>query len=112
MKQVMSQTTYQLGLTSICVANEDRAYQTIIDAAEIKAPLINWNHNHYAQAEHTAMAHHLIQEEMGVSGMSNFCNKVLLGMANLSHLPATLQAIFCQLHQSHLVEVNNIISFN
>jgi hypothetical protein len=100
------------GLTSICIPNEDGTYQTIIDTAEIKAQLINQNQNHDAQAEHAAMAHHLIQEEMGVLGMSNFCNRVLLGMANLSHLPVTLQAIFRQLHQPHLVEVNNIISFD
>jgi hypothetical protein len=48
----------------------------------------------------------------GVSGTSDFCNKVLLGTADLSHLPAPLQAIFLQLHQPHLVEVNIIISFD
>jgi hypothetical protein len=111
-KQVMNWTTYQLGLTSIRIPTEDRTYQTIIDAVEIKPQLINQNCNHYAHAEHTAMAHHLIQEEMGVSGTSNFCNKVLLGTADLSHLPTTLQAIIRQLHQPHLVEVNDIISFD
>jgi hypothetical protein len=59
-KRVMNRTTYQPSLTSIRVPNEDGTYQTIIDAAEIEAQLINRNRNHYAQAEHTAMAHHLI----------------------------------------------------
>jgi hypothetical protein len=58
------------------------------------------------------MAHHLIQEEMGVSGTREFCDTVLLGTADLSHLPTTLQAIFCQLHQPHPVEVNNLISLD
>jgi hypothetical protein len=108
----MNQTPYQPGLMSICFPNEDRIYHTVTDATEIEAQLINRNRNHYAQAEHTAMAHHLIREAMGVSGTSKVCNKVLLGMADLSNLPDTLQAIFRQLHQPHLVEVNSIISFD
>jgi hypothetical protein len=111
-KRVMNRTTYQQGLTSIRIPNDNGTYQTIIDAAEIESQLINRNRNHYAQAEHTAMTHHLIQEEMGVSGTSEFCDKVLLGTADLSHLPTTLQAIFRQLHQPHLVEVNNLISLD
>jgi predicted small secreted protein len=111
-KWVMSRTTYQQGITSIRIPNEDGTYQTIIDATEIESQLINRNHNHYAQAEHTVMAHHLIREEMGVLGTSEFCDKILLGTADLAHLPATLQAIFRQLHQPHLVEVNNLISFD
>jgi hypothetical protein len=111
-KRVMNRTPYQAGLTSICVPTEDGAYQTIVDAPKIEAQLINRNRNHYAQAEHTVMAHHLIRKEMGTSGTSNFCNRVLSGMANLTHLPATLQAIFSQLHQPHPVKVDNLITFS
>jgi hypothetical protein len=111
-KRVMNRTPYHAGLTSIRVPTEDRAYQTIVDATEIKAQLINRNRNHYAQAEHTAMAHHLIREEMGISGTSSFCNRVLSGTADLAHLLATLQAIFRQLHQPNQVKVDNLITFD
>jgi hypothetical protein len=111
-KRVMNHTPYQAGLTSIRVPTENGAYRTIVDATKIEAQLMNQNLNHYAQAEHTAMAHHPIREEMGTSRTSNFCNRVLLGTADLAHLPATLQAIFHQLHQPHPVKVDNIISFD
>jgi hypothetical protein len=60
-KRVMNRTPYQAGLTSIRVPTENGAYQTIVDATEIEAQLINWNQNHYVQAEHIVMAHHLIR---------------------------------------------------
>jgi hypothetical protein len=111
-KRVMNRTPYQAGLTSIRVPTKNSTYQMIVDATEIEAQLINRNLNHYAQAEHTAMAHHLIREEMGTSGTSNFCDRVLLGTADLAHIPATLQAIFNQLHQPHPGKVDNIITFD
>jgi hypothetical protein len=49
---------------------------------------------------------------MGTSGSLVFCNEVLKGTANLSNLPMTLQAIFQQLHQQHLVEVSDLITFD
>jgi hypothetical protein len=111
-KRVMNLTPYQPGLTSIHVPTKDGTYQTIVNTTKIEVQLINRNLNRYAQAEHTAMAHHLIREEMGTSGASNFCNRVLSGTVDLTHLPATLQAIFHQLHQPHPVKVDNTISFD
>jgi hypothetical protein len=106
----MNCTPYQTGLTLICIPTENSTSQTIVDATKIKAQLINQNLNHFAQAEHTAMAHHLICKEMGTSRTSNFCDRVVT--ADLTHLPATPQAIFHQLHQPHPVKVDNIISFD
>jgi hypothetical protein len=83
----MNRTPYQTGLTSIHVPTENGSYQTIVDAAKIEAQLINWNLNHHAQVENTAMAHHLIRKEMGTSRTSNFCDEVLSGTVDLTHLP-------------------------
>jgi hypothetical protein len=58
------------------------------------------------------MAHHLIQEKMGVLGTTDFCNQVLEGTANLLNLPTTLQAIFQQLHRPHSVDISSIIDFD
>jgi hypothetical protein len=62
-KQVMHPSSYQPGLTSIQVPTNNRSYKTVIDSKEIEEHLINRNCKHYTQAEHTAMAHHLIQEK-------------------------------------------------
>jgi hypothetical protein len=79
---------------------------------EIEDHLIHRNRKHYAQAENTAMAHHFIREKMGVSGTSEFCNQLLAGTANLPNLPATLQAIFRQLHRSHPVDISELIDYD
>jgi hypothetical protein len=97
-KRVMHQTSYQPGLTSIRVPTGNGSYRTVINLKEIEEHLINRNLEHYTQAEHMAMAHHLICEKMGVSGMTKFCDQVLEATANLSYIPTTLQAIFQQLH--------------
>jgi hypothetical protein len=67
-KCIMKPATYQPGLTSIQVPTDDGLYRTVIDPKEIEDHLINRNLEHYAQAEHTAMAHHLIRKKMGTSG--------------------------------------------
>jgi hypothetical protein len=54
----------------------------VADSKEIEELLIHRNHKNYAQAEHTAMAHHLIHEKMGVLGMTKFCDQLLAGTAN------------------------------
>jgi hypothetical protein len=83
-----------------------------MDLKEIEAQLIDRNLNHYAQAEKTALANHLIREKMGTSGASKFCDEVIKGTADLSNLPITLQAIFWQLHWHHSVEVNDLITLD
>jgi hypothetical protein len=57
------------------------------------------------------MAHHVIQEKMGISGTTEFCDQVLAGTTDLSKLPTTLQAIFHQLHQPHSVDISMVIYF-
>jgi hypothetical protein len=94
----MNPITYQPGLTSIQVPTDEGSYRTVIDPKEIEDHLINRNLEHYAQAEHTAMAHHLIRKKMGTSGSTDFCNQVLQGTVDLSNVPTTLQLIFQQLH--------------
>jgi hypothetical protein len=81
-KRVMLQTPYQPGLTSIRVPTGNRSYRTVIDPKEIEEHLINRNLEHYTQAEHTAMAHHLIWEKMGVSGTTDFVTKSLKALPN------------------------------
>jgi hypothetical protein len=111
-KRVMYPTVYQPGLTSICVPTGDGSYRTVIDPKEFEDHLINRNLEHYAQAEHTAMAHHLICKKMGTSGSTDFCNQVLQGTVDLLNFPATLQSIFQQLHQPHTVNINSIINYD
>jgi hypothetical protein len=101
--------THWPGLTSIWVPTDDGSNRTVIDSIEVKDHLINRNREHYAQAEHTAMAHHLIQEKLGVLGTTDFCNQVLAGTADLS---ITLQAIFQQLHWSHSLDISGVIDFD
>jgi hypothetical protein len=108
----MHPSSYQPGLTSIRVPTNNGSYRTVTDSKEIEDHLINRNREHYAQAEHTAMAHHLIREKLGVLGTSTFCNQALAGMADLSNLPITLQAIFQQLHQPHSVDISTVIDFD
>jgi hypothetical protein len=107
----MNPAAYQPGLTSIRVPTDDGSYRTVIDPKEIEDHLINRNLEHYAQAEHTAMAHHLIREKMGTSGSTDFCDQVLQGTADLSKLPTTLQSIFQQLHRPHTVDITSIITY-
>jgi hypothetical protein len=111
-KRVMNPASYQPGLTSIRVPTDEGSYRTVDDPKEIEDHLINRNLEHYAQAEHTAMAHHLIREKMGTSGSSDFCDQVLQGTADLSNIPATLKSIFQQLHQPHQVVISSIITYN
>jgi hypothetical protein len=85
-KRVMNPSAYQPGLTSIRVPNDKGPYQTVNDSKEIEEHLIHRNCKHYTQAEHTAMANHLICKKMGVSGTTNFCNQLLAGTANLPKL--------------------------
>jgi uncharacterized protein YdiU (UPF0061 family) len=103
--------TYLSGLTSIRIPTDNSSYKTIINPKEIEERLLNRNLNHYAQAEHTAMANHLIRKKMGLSGTSEFCDQVLEGSADLTNFPITLQAIFQQLHQPHSFAVDDTISY-
>jgi hypothetical protein len=111
-KRVMHLSSYEPGLTSIQVPTDNGSYRTVIDSKDIEYHHINRNCKHYAQAEHTAMAHHLIQEKLVVLGATDFCDQVLAGMADLSNLPITLQAIFQQLHQPHSVDISTVIEFD
>jgi hypothetical protein len=115
-KRVMNPTTYQPGLTSIRVPirvpTDKGSYRTVNDPKEIEDHLINRNLEHYAQAEHTAMAHHLICEKMGTSGSTDFCDRVLQGTADLSNIPTTLQSIFQQLHRLHTVDISLMITYD
>jgi hypothetical protein len=90
-KQVMNPSAYRPGLTSIRVPTNEGPYRTVNDSREIEEHLIHRNRKHYAQAEHTAMANHLIHEKMGVSGTTDFCDQLLAGTADLPKLPATLK---------------------
>jgi hypothetical protein len=94
------------------VLRDEGSYRTVTDSKEIEELLIHRNCEHYAQAEHTAMAHHLICKKMGVSGTTEFCDQLLAGTADLSNLPATLQAIFKQLHQPHSVDISELIDYD
>jgi hypothetical protein len=49
---------------------------------------------------------------LGVLGITDFCNQVLAGIADLSNLPITLQAIFQQVHQPHSVDKSTVIEFD
>jgi hypothetical protein len=82
----MHQSTYQPVLTFIRIPTDDVSYKTM-DPKEIEERLIDCNLNHYAQAENTAMADHLICEKMGISGTYEFCNDILKGTADVNNLP-------------------------
>jgi hypothetical protein len=107
-KRVMNPASYQLGLTSIQVPTDNSSYRTVIGPKEIEDHLINRNLEHYAQAEHTAMAHHLICKKMAVLGSTDFCDQILQGAADLSNLQTTLQSIFQQLHRQHTIDISLI----
>jgi hypothetical protein len=74
-KRVMHLSSYQPGLTSIRVPTSDGSYRTVIDSKEIEDHLINRNREHYAQVEHTAMAHHLIWENWEYRGLCRFATR-------------------------------------
>jgi hypothetical protein len=108
-KRVMNPSAYKPGLTSIQVPTDKGTYQAVTDSKEIEEHLIHRNCEHNTQAEHTVMAHHLICK---ISGTADFCNQLLAGTADSPNLPATLQAIFKQLHQPHSVDISELIDYN
>jgi hypothetical protein len=109
--KIMERNQFKKGLSMIKVRNESTGdYETVVNAGEIEKLLLQRNQNHYAQANGTFMATSEMRGNIGPSGTSKFCDKILSGEIDSQAYPVAVQAIFKELSKPNSAAVNDVIS--